>query len=338
MHRTNEPLQLDDVPTPSLEHDDVLIRVRASGICHSDLNYLNGIAPVGRLPITLGHEIAGTIEKKAKGGAQVNVNERVAVHYVLGCGKCGFCRSGRDTYCAEYRMIGKDVDGGFAEYVKIPAANVIRIPESLPFDQAAILGCAVSTAFHALHRGHATPRSALLVYGVGGVGAHAIHLASAVFKMHTIIAADVADAKLEVARKFGATAVTNPAKENLIEFVNGVTDGVGPDLIIDFVGRSNTIQNSIDCATKGARIVIVGISPDILQLSPYSTVIGKEIEILGVNDHLKSEMEELVEHASSGVLDLSRSVTHKVSLDEVNRGLEILETKVGNPLRVVVEQ
>jgi propanol-preferring alcohol dehydrogenase len=338
MHRTNEALHADNVPTPSLEHNEVLVKVRASGICHSDLNYRNGIASVGRLPITLGHEIAGTVENKVEGATQVDINDRVAVHYVLSCGKCGFCRSGQETYCAEYRMIGKDADGGFAEYVKVPAPNVIRIPKSLAFDQAAIIGCAVSTAYHALHRGRATPQSSLLVYGVGGVGAHAIRLASTVFKMRKIIAIDIADAKLELAKKFGATSVVNASRENLAEFVSSVTDGLGSDLILDFVGRSNTIQNSVDCAAKGARIVVVGISPDNLQLSPYSTLIGRENEILGVNDHLKSEMEELVQFASSGTLDLSRSVTHKVSLDDVNRGIEILEKGIGNPLRVVVEQ
>jgi len=338
MHRTNESLHLDNIPAPSLEPNDVLIRIRASGICHSDLNYRNGIAPIGRLPITLGHEIAGIVEEKGDGATGIDINDTVVVHYVLGCGKCGFCRSGIETYCAEYQMIGKDVDGGFAEYLKVPATNVITIPESLSFDQAAIMGCAVSTGLHALHRGRATPQSSLLVYGVGGVGAHAIHLASAVFKMHKIIAVDVADAKLELAKKLGATNLVNPSRENLAEFISSVTDGFGPDLIIDFVGRRNTIQNSIDFAAKGARILIVGISSDNLQLSPYSTLIGKEIEIMGVNDHLKSELEELIQYASSGTIDLSRSVTHRVSLDEVNRGMEILERSIGNPLRVVVEQ
>jgi len=338
MHKFGEPLHLDNVPVPNPRPDEVLVRVHASGICHSDLNYRDGVAAVSRLPMTLGHEISGVVDKKGARADVVNVGDRVVIHYVVSCGKCGFCRSNRETYCASYEMIGKDLDGGFAEYIRVPIANALKIPESLSLDQAAIMGCAVSTAFHALNRARAEPESSILIFGVGGLGAHAIQLAATVFKARKIIAVDIAQSKLELAKEFGATSVVNPATENLVESVASVTDGVGTDVAIDFVGHSATIESAIACVSKGARVVIVGISSDKLQISPYSTVIGKEIEIVGVNDHLRSELEQLIEHVSSGTLDLSRSVTHKVSLDEVNHGMEILVKGIGNPLRVVVKQ
>jgi propanol-preferring alcohol dehydrogenase len=338
LHEIGQPLRVEDIPITTLGPEDVLVRIRASGICHSDLNYRNGIAPVGRLPITLGHEIAGVIEKKGERAPQVNANDRVVVHYVVSCGKCEFCNSGRETYCDSYRMIGKDEDGGFAEYVRVPAANVLKIPESLTFDQAAIMGCAVSTAFHALRRGRAEPETLLMVYGVGGLGAHAIQLASSVFKIRNIIAVDIADSKLELAKRFGAKNVVNPAKENLTDSIRNTTGGAGAELVLDFVGHGDTIRNSIESAGKGGRVVVVGIGSETVEISPYRTLIGREIEIMGVNDHLESELAELIQLAGAGELDLSRSVTRKVNLEEVNDGMEILETSVGNPVRVVIEQ
>lgn len=338
LHKIGGDLRIDKVDVPAVGEEEVLVKIRASGICHSDINYRNGIGKVSRLPMTLGHEIAGVVAEKGEGVLDLEVGHRAVIHYVLSCGQCVFCQSNRETYCAKYQMIGKDVDGAFAEFIKVPAPNALRIPESVGFDQAAIMGCAVSTAFHALRRGRASNQDTVVIYGVGGLGAHAIQLASKIVNASKVIAVDLLDEKLRLAKTLGASDTVNPIKENLIERVRSMTDGTGADLVIDFVGRKSTGDNAIACAGKGGRIVFVGISKEELQISPYSTIIGKEIEILGVNDHLKSELRELIELVNSGRLDLSASVTHKVSLEDVNHGIRILEEKIGNPLRVVVEQ
>jgi 2-desacetyl-2-hydroxyethyl bacteriochlorophyllide A dehydrogenase len=312
--------------------------VRASGICHSDINYRDGVSPVGRLPITLGHEISGTVAEKGREVEGITEGDRVCVHYVISCGQCQLCLAGCETYCGKYQMIGKDVDGGFAEYVRVPASNVLRLPEPVPFEQGTILGCAVSTPYHALKRGRVRPEDTVVIYGIGGLGVHAVQLAASVFRAGNVIAVDILDEKLSLAKKLGAKQVVNASKDDPAEMISNITDGRGAEVVLDFVGRRKTIEKSIVCARRGGRIVVVGISSEDLQISPYSTIIGKEIEIVGVNDHLKSELAELIELVNSGRVDLSSSVTHKVKLEEVNEGIQILQNNIGHPTRVVIQQ
>jgi len=338
LHEIGRELSMESIEVPSLRDSDVLVKVKASGICHSDINYRDGVSPVARLPITLGHEIAGVVAEKGSEVQGLKKDDRVSVHYVISCGRCKFCTAGLETYCEQYQMIGKDVDGGFAEYLRAPAGNVLPLPETVPFEQGAILGCAVSTAYHALKRARVEPTDTVVIYGVGGLGAHAVQLAAAVFKARDVIAVDVLDDKLSLAQRLGAQGIVNPSKEDPAETIMEMTDGSGAEVVLDFVGRRGTVQKSIDCAGKGGRIVVIGISSEELQISPYSTIIGKEVEIIGVNDHLKSELTELIELVSRGKIDLSTSITHRLKLEEVNRGMEILEKNIGTPIRVVVEQ
>ena len=337
-HAIGRELSVEAINVPSIGDHDVLVKVKASGICHSDLNYRDGVGQVGRLPITLGHEIAGVVAETGREVQNPKKGDRVSVHYVISCGHCKFCTGGLETYCEQYQMIGKDVDGGFAEYLSIPASNALPLPESVPFEQGAILGCAVSTAYHALKRARVTPTDTVVVYGVGGLGVHAVQLASAVFRAQNVIAVDMLDHKLTLAQKLGAKGVVNASLEDPAEKIRELTDGCGADVVLDFVGRRATIQKSIDCAAKGGRVVVIGISSEEVQISPYSTIIGKEVELLGVNDHLKSELTELINLVGRGRIDLSPSITDRLKLEEVNQGMQILEKNIGTPIRVMIEQ
>lgn len=338
LHKIGEKLRLDYVPIPTLDAEDVLVNVKASGICHSDINYREGISPVGKLPIILGHEIAGIISEVGPHVWTVDKGDRVCVHYVLSCGKCSFCITGKDNLCEHYKMIGKDVDGGFAEFIKVPVRNVLKLPNSIPFEQGAIIGCAVSTAFHALRRGRVNIGETVVIYGVGGVGIHAVQLAAKVFGAGKVIAVDISEEKLKIAKKVGADEVVNAIKEKPMERIKEITNGKLSDVALDFVGSTFTIEEAINCVGKGGRMLIVGIGSEEITVSPYKTIIGKEIEIIGVNDHLESEMIQLVNLVDSKKIDLSTSITHRVQLEDVNYGMEILEKKIGNPIRIVVTQ
>jgi len=333
LHRVGEKLSIDRVEVPKVGLDDVLVDIKASGICHSDLNYRNGVVPTGKLPIIMGHEIAGVIAETGDRVKGMRKGDRVCVHYIKSCGKCVFCRSKRENFCVEYQMIGMTTDGGFAEYISVPARSILKLPESIPFDQGSILGCAVSTAYHALRRGRACAGDVVMVNGIGGLGVHVLKLAK-LLQAGRVIAVDVSDEKLKLAKKMGADEVVNAATEDLAERMKVITDGRLADVVVDLVGVG-TIEKSIDCVGKGGRMVLVGIGQKEMRISPYKTIIGKEMDIIGVNDHLEFELAELIQLVSSGKLDLSTSVTHRVSLDDVNSGFDILEKKIGNPVRVV---
>lgn len=337
LRRTKGRLSLDEVPIPQPGADEVLVKIKAAGVCHSDINYRDGVAPVARLPITLGHEFSGVIASKGKDVIDLHRGDHVAVHYVISCGKCEYCAAGRDNYCNEYRMIGKDVDGGYAQYAAVPASNALVLPESLPFEQAALLGCAVSTAYHALRRGRAAESDVVLVNGVGGLGLQAVQLAKRIIKAKKIIAVDISDEKLLLATRFGATSTINSKANDPGRQVAGMTGGRLADIALDFVGSKSTVEGALQCIGKGGRLVIVGITPQIISVSPYSTIIGREAEIIGVNDHLRSEMGQLIQYVESGDLDLSGSITHRFPLDKVNEAMDALENQAGNPIRVVLQ-
>jgi len=336
LHSIGAELRIDRVPVPRASANNLLVEIKASGICHSDLNYRDGVAPVGNLPITLGHEIAGVVAGKGVGVKDFRIGERVLVHYVWSCGRCSYCRSNRENYCDSYRMIGKDVDGGFALYATIPAGSAVKLPEAIPFEQAAIMGCAVPTAYHALKRGRVQSGDTVVVIGVGGLGMHAVQLAKKIFRARRIIAIDRFEWKLKRAGNFGATDTVNAVAHDTVEAVRRITDGKLADVVLDFVGSEKTNQQGIGCVGKGGRLVLVGIGAKSMKVSPYRTIIGKEIEIVGVDDHLKTELTRLVSLVRSRRVDLSHSITHKVTLDDINEGFRILEDKNQKPIRVVV--
>ncbi len=241
LYQIGEELRIDTVEVPEVGPDDVIVDIRASGICHSDLNYRDGVSPVGKLPIILGHEIAGLVSKTGERVKGVEEGERVCVHYIRSCGNCSFCQTSREDFCEQYQMIGKDIDGGFAEYIKVPASNVLKLPSALPFDQACILGCAVSTAYHALRRGRIRAGDTVAVYGVGGLGAQAISLAR-ILKAKKIVAVDISDEKLKLAKKLGADEIVNAATEDPAQRIEEMTEGKFADLVLDLVGASKVIE------------------------------------------------------------------------------------------------
>ena len=338
LHEIGRKLSVDDIPIPNIGDYDVLIRIKASGLCHSDINYRDGISPVGKLPITLGHEISGVVAEVGRNVREFIEGDRVLVHYIVSCGRCRFCSMGRENLCSEYKMIGKDLDGGFAEYITVPERSVLRIPDNIPFDEAAIMGCAVSTPYHALRRSMIEPGDTVVVYGVGGLGIHAVQLANKIFGAGKIIAVDISDKKLKLAMEMGADEVVNALSEDPIEKVGEYTGGEYADIVMDFVGLKKTIEDGVKCVGKGGKLVLVGIGRENIELSPYKTIIGKEMEIIGVNDHLKSELFQLIKLVSNGKIDLSRSITHRISLEEINHGMEILEKNIGDPIRIVAIQ
>jgi len=335
LHRVGEKLKIDSLEMPEVGSNDVLVDIKASGICHSDLNYRDGVSPVGKLPLILGHEIAGLVSEIGERVKGIEEGDRVCVHYIRSCGNCPYCRAGRENFCEEYQMIGKDVDGGFAEYIAVPSSNVLKLPSALPFEQACILGCAVSTAYHALKRGRISAGETVVVYGVGGLGAQAIQLAK-IFSAGKVVAVDTSEEKLKLARKLGADELVNAAVEDPAQRIGSMTDGKLADLVLDFVGAAKVVEQEIRCVGKGGRMVLVGIGQHDIRISPYKSIIGKEMELVGVNDHLRSELVQLIDIVGSGMMDLSKSITHRVHLDEVNTGLKILEERIGNPIRVVV--
>jgi D-arabinose 1-dehydrogenase-like Zn-dependent alcohol dehydrogenase len=338
MVAAGQPLESQRIPIPAAGEDDVLVRVRATGICHSDTHYRAGRSSMGKMPITLGHEIAGEVERVGPGVTTLKVGERVCLHYNISCGDCEYCKSGREQFCAKVRMIGHHIDGGYAEYIAIPARNAISLPEEISFEEGATLMCASATALHALRKGRVKAGERVAVFGVGGLGLSAIQLAKALGAAE-VYAVDIQMDKLELASGYGAIPI-DARRLEAAEEIRTLTHGKGVDVALEMIGLQKTMEQAIASLGVLGRAVIVGLSQMPLSVHPYQTLIGQEAEIIGSNDHLLQELPVLIDMVRRKSLDTSHVVSQTIPLDaeKINQRLDDLERYTSDVRAVIVQQ
>lgn len=330
------PLEEREVLTPPLGPRDVLVKVKAAGICHSDAHYRAGVSPVGYLPITPGHEVSGEIEEVGRDVDTLKAGQRVCVHYMVTCGDCEYCLRGMEQFCLTGKMIGKHRDGGYAQYLVVPARSVFRVPDELTYPQAAVLMCSSATSLHALKKARVQPGESVAVYGIGGLGISAVQLARA-FGALQIFAIDLKENKLALAEELGAIPV-NASKVDPVETIRKITRGRGVDVALELVGNPVTGRQALRSVAIGGRVALAGLTRASFDVYPYTELIGLEAELIGVSDHLAQEIPLLLALAGSGKLDLSPVVTRKIRLDvqDINQTLDQLEA-FGEEIRVVIE-
>ena len=236
-YKVGEPLKIDTIPIPKLGPEDVLVNVKACGICGSDIHIVyEGVTPTAYSPITLGHEPSGVIAALGPEVEGWKVGERVTVNPFLTCGKCINCLSGNSQICLSRRVIGIHTEGGLAEFLRVPSENLVHLPEPIPFDQGGIAVDAVATPFHAItKRGALKVGEKVAVFGCGGLGIHGVQIAK-VCGASLVIAVDTIDSALERAKKVGADEVINPKREKPIQKIREMTGGIGVDLALEFIG------------------------------------------------------------------------------------------------------
>ena len=334
-HEPRKPLILEYVDLPSVSENDVLIEVRAAGICHSDLHILDGTFPPSRVPITLGHELSGVVFEKGRNVRNVEAGDRVGADYLLSCGVCDSCIAGKDNLCDNFRCMAINSDGAWAERIVVPARHVYPLPRNVEFPEAAVISCAVMTAYHSLKLAEISTGDTVLVYGLGGVGIHLVQWAK-VFGATEIIGVDIEDSKRELAKAMGATATFNPSHCKLIEEVRSLTNG-GVDAGFEVVGRAATVRNTLGCVKKGGKAVLVGMTFENLTLSVVNDIMIPEIKIMSPQDHLKREIPQVMKFIENGRYDLSRAVSHKMPLKEANEGARMLSNRINKPVRIVLE-
>lgn len=332
LHRPKEPLHVEEIPAPEPGPGEVLVRVGACGLCGTDVHIAReGTVPTAYAPITLGHEPAGTVAKVGPGVEGWKEGDRVAVYPQETCGSCSFCREGRDSLCSRARVLGLQREGALAEFLSVPATSLMRLPDSIPFEQGAILADAVATPFHAVaSRGGLRAGERVAVFGCGGLGTHAVQIAK-LFGAAEVIAVDLSDAALERARRAGADRTVNGSAESPAKKIRELTGG-GVDLALEFVGSAKTVDQAVKSLRRGGRAVAVGIGPEEMRLVPPYTFVGSEFQLTGSFGSTKAELEQVVGLVASGKLDLSGSVSGTFSLADANTALE----KVGTGGRVVV--
>ena len=277
------------------------------------------------LPLTLGHEVAGVVEQVGLEVTHFKRGDRVCLHYLATCGQCVYCQQGNEQFCTTGAMIGKYRDGGYAEFIVMPARSVLRLPEEIPFEQGAIMMCSSATSLHALNKARLRPGESVAVFGAGGLGLSAIQLARA-FGAREVFAVDIKPAKLEMARSFGAVPV-NAAEQEPVTEIQRLTGGQGVDVALELIGLPATMRQAVQCLAIKGRAALAGLMDRTFEIAPYAEVLNKEAEIIGVSDHQAQELPALIEWVRQGKLDLSRVITRRVPLEAgaINEVLDGLE-------------
>ncbi len=340
-------LKIEQIPVPEPKAGEVLVKVQACGVCHTDLHVMKAEVAFP-VPAVMGHEISGTVVALGPGVKGPAPGTRIASAFIMPCGTCRFCGGGRDDLCDSFfsmnRLKGTLYDGttrlrradnspismysmaGLAEYCVVPVTDVFPLPDSLPFEESAILGCAVFTAYGAVRHG-ADLRGGerIAVVAVGGVGLNVVQIAAA-FGASQIIAVDVRDDKLEVARQAGATDVVNSSKTDAVAAVRELTGGQGVDVAFEVLGLQQTFVQAFECIRDGGRMVAVGIAPGKTTAPIEITrVVRRSLRLIGsYGARTRTDMPEIIRLAERGIFRPERMVTKRYSLDEADAAYQAL--------------
>jgi alcohol dehydrogenase, propanol-preferring len=331
--KLNEPLQVQDLQTPTPKGTQVLVKAQSVGVCHSDVHvwegYYEGIDGQTlkttergvNYPLTPGHEVAGVIESLGEQAEGFSKDEEVIVYPWIGEGLCPACRIGEENLCDKPRSLGIYTDGGYAQYVLVPSYKyLVKIGDDMDTDTCAPLACAGLTSYGAVKNANLKPDDNVVVVGTGGLGLMAIQLVKAVTGAN-IIAMDLDDQKLDVAKKNGAEITINSKKEDPVKAIMELTGKLGADAVLDFVNASKTVETDMQFLRRRARLVLVGLFGGELKLG-LVTMPTRAYRIIGSYTGTISDLIELVSLAKRGVI--KPVVSNRFKLDQATEALTML--------------
>lgn len=332
-HGPNQPLKIEEVPTPVPGAGQLLIKTAACGVCHTDLHYIDhGVPTFKKPPLILGHEPSGTVAALGEGAKGFKEGDRVLLPAVVSCGSCTACRTGRENICDNMIMFGNNVDGAYAEYLLAPAKDTFHLPDEIPLEEGSIIADAVSTPFHAVvNRANVKPGDSVVVLGCGGVGINLVQVASAVGG--SVIAVDISAEKLGWAKKLGADVTINPSEdEKWTKTVRKMTGG-GADIAIEAIGNPTTIETAFNSLRTGGRLVVLGFTDKNISLNA-GKIMYREMEIVGTLGCRVVDYPKLIELCRLGKIKIKEPVTARFPLEKINDAFDVL--RKGEGLRSII--
>ena len=326
-------LEVGEVPTPVPGPGEARVRVIGCGFCHTDLHYLDhGVATAKPPPLVLGHEISGRVDALGPGTEGVAVGATVLVPAVLPCGRCELCRTGRENICPDLRMLGNHLDGGFAEYTVVPAKDLVPLPPDIDPVSGAVIADAFTTPYHAVvRRARVLAGERVAVVGCGGVGMNVVQFAAA--SGAEVVAVDLSAAKLELARRLGASETIDAGQVSDVGREVRRTFGDGVDVAFEAVGNPTTIATAFTTLRRGGRLCLVGFSsaPAVL---PAGRVMFFEQSVIGSLGCRPGDYRRVIDLVRRKRVLLEPVVTERVSLEEIGTAADRLRQGIG--LRTVV--
>jgi len=333
-----EDMRIHEVNIPKIKEDEILIKVRVCGICGSDVrSYYKGVEERYKIPLILGHEVSGQVSEI---GGEINdfaIGDRVVVAPIYGCGKCNFCLSGQENLCKDVMVFGCNLDGAFAEYMKIPAQAIqrgalVKIADELSDEEAALIE-PFSCCLHGVLRANVGPGDTVLVIGTGPIGLAHMKLLRLLGASY-IIASDVVDSRLEVAKKFGADMTINPPREDSLAKIKELTEDKGADAVIVAVGNPEAITQGLKMVRRGGTVVLFGGCPPntVVQVDP-NFIHYSDIAIVGSIDATMDEFRRAASLVS--IAEVKPFITHRFPLESIKDAMEMSKSR--EALKVVIK-
>ena len=317
--------ELTHLPKPVPQGDEILLRVEAAGVCHTDMKIRDGLVPDVPLPLTLGHEIAGVVEAVGPDVDAAEVGDRGVPYGYITCGTCRFCVAGRTSLCERLSLrYGFGAVGGYSEYVLVPERAFVRVPDGVALDEASVATCSLVTPYHALvKRARLGLGETVVVVGAGGgVGLHAVQLAQRMGGR--VIAVDVDARRREHVAEQGAEVFLVPDEDGFAPAVREETGGRGADVVIDMVASGATMSDSVASLDSGGRLVLVGYRPG----EPFSAstpdLVFREIEVYGSHWATMTDTVEVLDLVARGTL--APIIVRRLTLEEAPEALDLLES------------
>ncbi|MDP6606453.1 MAG: Zn-dependent alcohol dehydrogenase [Dehalococcoidia bacterium] len=344
LNEARSPMTIDELTVADPGPGEALVKVIAAGVCHSDLHFIEGTYPA-RMPTVLGHEVAGVVQEVGPGVTNVQAGNRVIIGFVQPCGHCEFCDAGRPNLCAVgggVRDLRNDPAllrgddpvtamtnvGGFAELSLTPASGLLKIPDAVGMDVAALVGCSVMTGYGAVvNTAKVEPGTTVAVIGTGGVGLNIIQ-AARLAGARRIIAVDIAEHKLQYARDFGATDGVDATAGDPVQQVHELTGG-GVDYAFEAIGLKQTAEQTYGMARRGGTAVIVGMVPPADQIEVSGMIWLEEKTLKGSfygSGRFHTDMPRILDLYLAGKLDLEGLVSKRFPLDEINEAFDALRS------------
>ena len=316
VYHGNRDLRLETVSDPVPAQGEALLKVDYCGICATDIEeYVYGpkFLDEDKMPIITGHEVTATVVEAPRGADRVGPGTRVALNTVLTCGTCFWCSMGETQQCEQFTVVGFDRDGGLAEYLTWPADELIPLPDNVSSEAAALIEPS-GVAHHCVQRAGIRPGETVAVVGAGTVGTLTMQIAKA--QGARVFAVDVKRMSLDLASNLGAEVAINAAEEDAEEILKGLTEGRGPDVVIDAAGAPNTPADCLRYVRRGGRVVLVAIYTSTPEFD-FNSIVAQEKTVIGTIAYTRADIQASVDLIASGKLQTTPLITDQIRLEEV---------------------
>ena len=327
-------IRIEDAPKPKIKSNEVLVRVKAVGICGSELHAYEGISQRRTPPLIMGHEFSGEVVEVGKDVENFKLGERIVVDPLKRCGVCTPCVRGQGNVCRNVRLLGLHTSGAFAEYIAVPDLNCYMLPDHVTFEEGAMAE-PLSVAIRAVNNSSIKLGDTVVIIGAGIIGLTVLKAAKAAGTGNLVVS-DVVDYRLDYAKAFGADVTINSKTEDPVARVMELTDGSGADVVFEAVGLEATVQQGIQMLAIGGRLTVVGMLSRTMTLDVLS-IVTRELQVRGSYAYAQDDFRRALSYIISRKIDVKPLITNVLPLEKTKEGFEMIHEKKGKALKIILK-